>query len=105
MDDMDAMGPTVKLVKESRKPAFFLLNKGRSKGINDDCALKLTSAYGLPATHTHVSTRLPIVDAGPSGQVLAELDPGNSDVSITKGKGEFRALWKWRAKQVEQTHG
>lgn len=105
VDDMDAMGPTVKLAKKSGNPAFFVVNKGRSKGINDECAVGLASAYGLPATHTHISARLPIVDAGSVGRVLAELDPGNHDGSITKGKAEFRALWKWLTKQAGQTYG
>lgn len=105
MDDMDAMGPTVKLVKSSGKQAFFLINRGRSKGINDECAVGLTSAYGLPAAHTHISTRLPIVDAGPEGLVLAELDPDGKDTSIAKGKDEFLALWKWLTKQAGQKHG
>jgi chromosome partitioning protein len=99
MDDMDAMGPTVKLVKTAQKAVFFLVNRGRSKGINDECALALASAYGLPAVNTHISMRLPIVDAGAEGLVLAELDPDDKDASIARGKEEFLALWRWLTKQ------
>jgi chromosome partitioning protein len=105
MDDMDAMGPTVKLVKASGKNAFFVVNRGRSKGINDECAVSLTSAYGLPAVATHITNRAPIMDARPQGLVLAELDAEGKDASITKGKDEFFALWKWLTKQAEQRHG
>lgn len=97
--DMDAMAPTVKLARRSGKPAFFLVNRGRSKAINDECALALTSAYGLPAVNTHISARLPIPDAAQLGQVLPELV--SKDQSVAKGKEEFMALWKWL--QTKQT--
>ena len=105
MDDMDAMGPTAKLAKQSGKPTFFVVNKGRSKGINDECAVALTSAYGLPAVATHITSRAPIMDARPQGLVLAELDTEGKDASITKGKDEFFALWKWLTKHAEQKYG
>lgn len=101
VDDMDAMAPTVKLVRSSGNPAFFLVNRGRSKNINDECAVALTSAYGLPAVNTHISTRLPISDAAVEGLVLSELD--GKDTSITKGKEEFQALWKWLTKQTTRS--
>jgi hypothetical protein len=97
---MDAMAPTVKLVRQSGKPAFFLVNRGRSKGINDECALALTSAYGLPAANTHISHRLPISDAESDGLVLTEL--ASKDTSVTKGREEVLALWKWLTKQAAQ---
>jgi hypothetical protein len=75
------------------------VNKGRSKGINDECALALTSAYGLPAVNTHISHRLPIVDAGSEGLTLAELS--GKDTSIEKGRDEFRALWTWLIRQMQ----
>lgn len=96
--NMDAMAPTVKLVRQSRKPAFFLVNRGRSKGINDECALALTSAYGLPAANTHISARLPIADAEREGLVLTELV--SKDTSVVKGRQEVLALWKWLTKQA-----
>lgn len=99
--DMDAMAPTVKLIKKTGKAStsFFLVNKGRSKGINDECALALTSAYGLPAVNTHISHRLPIADAGSEGLTLAELK--GRDTSIEKGREQFRALWTWLNKQAQ----
>lgn len=98
--NMDALASTVKLVRQVKRPAFFLVNRGRSKGINDDCALALTSAYGLPAVHTHISTRLPIADAEQSGTVLVELS--SKDQSVEKGKAEFQSLWLWLKKQRSQ---
>lgn len=95
--NMDALAPTVKLVRGLKKPAFFIVNKGRSKGINDECAVALTSAYGLPAVNTHISLRAPIADGERDGITLAELT--SKDASITKGKDEFRALWTWLTKQ------
>lgn len=99
--DMDAMAPTVKLIKSSGKlgSAFFLVNKGRSKGINDECALALASAYALPAVSTHISHRQPIADAGSGGLTLVELP--SRDSSIEKGRAEFRALWTWLTKQAQ----
>lgn len=100
--DMDAMAPTVKLIKKAGKSgtSFFLVNKGRSKGINDECALALTSAYGLPAVNTHISHRQPIADAGSGGLTLTELQ--GRDSSIEKGRDELRALWTWLTKQAAQ---
>jgi chromosome partitioning protein len=99
--DMDAMAPTVKLIKNIGKSgsSFFLVNKGRSKGINDECAVALTSAYGLPAANTHISHRLPIADASAEGLTLPELK--GRDTSIEKGRDEFRALWAWLNKQKQ----
>lgn len=94
--NMDALASTVKLVHSVQKPAFFIVNRGRSKGINDECALALTSAYGLPAVNTHISHRLPIADAETSGAALVEL--ASKDASIEKGKAEFLALWQWLKK-------
>jgi chromosome partitioning protein len=95
--DMDAMAPTVKLARRIGKPTFFVVNRGRSKAINDECALALTSAYGLPAVNTHISSRLPIPDAARLGQALPEFE--SKDSSVTKGKEEFKALWKWLQKR------
>jgi chromosome partitioning protein len=98
--DMDAMAPTVRLVRKLGKPAFFVVNRGRSKAINDGCALALTSAYGLPAVNTHISARLPIPDVAELGQTLPEFV--SKDQSVAKGKEEFMALWNWLQKQQQQ---
>lgn len=96
--DMDAMEPTVRLAKRLRKAAFFVVNKGRnSKAINDECALALTSGYGLPAVSTHILLRLPIADAAQTGTALPEL--ASKDPSVERGKEEFRALWQWLNRQ------
>jgi len=94
--NMDALASTVKLVRSVQRPAYFLVNRGRSKGINDECALGLTSAYGLPAVNTHITHRLPIADAETNGLALVEL--AAKDPSILRGKHEFRALWQWLRK-------
>jgi chromosome partitioning protein len=99
MFNMEAMAPTAKLVRKVAKPAFFLINKGRSKGINDECALWLASNYGLPAVNTHISARIPISDLEPFGQVLPEST--SKDESVAKGKKEFQALWAWVQKQEQ----
>lgn len=95
--NMDAMTSVVKLAKRVKVPAFFVVNRGRSKAINDDCAISLTSAYGVPATNTHISARMPIADGELSATTLAEM-PSN-DSSIKKGQEEFLALWQWLKKQ------
>jgi chromosome partitioning protein len=97
--NMDAMEATVRLAKRLRRSAFFLVNRGRSKGINDECALALTSAYGLPAVNTHITHRLPIADAEQSGSTLPELV--GRDPSVERGRDEFRALWQWLEKQKQ----
>jgi chromosome partitioning protein len=99
--NMDALASTVKLVRGVNRPAYFLVNRGRSKGINDECALALTSAYGLPAINTHITHRLPIADAETSGLALLEL--AAKDPSILRGKQEFRALWQWLKKHRHKT--
>ena len=99
--NMEALASTVKLAKQVRKPAFFIVNRGRSKGINDECALALTSGYGLPAVNTHISHRLPIADAERTGLTLLEVV--SREPSVEKGKAEFRGLWEWIRKQPLMT--
>ncbi len=101
---MDAMAPTVRLVEREKVRAFFVINRGRSSGINNECAVALTSAYGLPAVSTHISHRLPIVDCSIEGLVLPELDakPGSS---VAKGQQEYKALWKWLTEQRSKKNG
>jgi hypothetical protein len=41
--DMDAMEPTVRLAKRFRKPAFFLVNKGR----NSKCGFRSIVNAGI----------------------------------------------------------
>src|SRR5438876_65057 len=104
--NMEALAATVRLVKQVRKPGFFVINRGnRSKAINDECALALTSAYGLPAVNTHVLQRQPIADGELLGMALPEM--GLKDLSADKGKDEFRALWSWLVMQLEgeKDHG
>lgn len=102
--EMDAMAPTVRLVEREGVRAFFVINRGRSSGINNECAVALTSAYGLPAASTHISHRLPIVDCSIEGRVLPEIEakPGSS---IDKGKLEYEALWSWLTAQRSRKHG
>jgi chromosome partitioning protein len=95
--NMDAMASTVKLAKRVGVPTYFLVNRGRSKAINDDCLVSLTSAYGLPAANAHINTRMPIADAEMTGLTLAEMQ--SNDSSIKKGQEEFVALWQWLKKQ------
>ncbi len=49
---MEAVATTVTLAKQVGKPAFFIVTRGRSEGINHERALALTSGYGLPAVNT-----------------------------------------------------
>jgi chromosome partitioning protein len=100
--NMEALASTVKLAQQAHKPAYFLVNRGRSKAINDDCLAALVSAYGLPATNAHVSARLPIVDAEAEGLALVELSA--KDPSIGKGQDEFRVLFDWLTKQKEKAN-
>jgi chromosome partitioning protein len=95
--DMEAMTPTVKMVRRLQKPSWFLINQGRSKGINDDCALALTSAFGLPAVNAHISARMPIVDAAQKGLTVIDLPPKQG---IDQAKAEFTALWDWIERQA-----
>jgi chromosome partitioning protein len=99
---MKSMVSSVKLARMVRKPAFFVVNKGRSKAINDDCLAALVSAYGVPATNAHVPARMPIVDLGDEGLALPEVPGGES--TLVKGRAEVRALWEWLLTQKETAH-
>jgi len=98
--DMDVMGPTATLAKQIGRPSFFVVNKGRKgRAINNDCALALTSRYGLPAVATHVELRVPIADVVDTGATIFEAP--SRDSSTVKAQEEFRALWLWvQAQQV-----
>lgn len=91
---MSAMESTVLLAQRVRVPAYFVINRGsQSKSINDSCAVALASAYGLPATSTHITARIPITDAEAESSTLPEMPPSSS--SIRRGQEEFLALWEW----------
>jgi chromosome partitioning protein len=98
--DMKAMTPTVTLVRKLQKPAWFLINKGRSKGINDDCALQLTSTFGLPAIHAHISHWTPVMDAALKGLTVVELPSSKKQAGVDHAKAEFTALWGWLERQL-----
>jgi chromosome partitioning protein len=91
---MKGIEPTARLARRLGKPAFFVVNKGRtSRGMNDQCAVALTSLYGLPAAAAHITLRLPIGDCEDTGLTLPEVESRES--SVQKGKDEFAALWRW----------
>jgi chromosome partitioning protein len=92
--DMDAMGPTATLARQVGRPSFFVVNKGRKgKAINNDCAVALTSKYGLPAAATHLELRVPVSDVVDQGATI--LEATSRDASTVKAQEEFRALWRW----------
>lgn len=92
-NNMDAMAPSAELVKRSGKPGFFIINCGRSKAINDDCAVALSSNFGLPAVSVHIARRMPIADGEIDGTALPELT--GRAASITKGQEELASLFSW----------
>ncbi len=81
------------------KPAFFVVNRGRSKAINDDCLAALVSSYGLPATNAHIPMRMPIVGAGDAGLALSEVP--SRDPAIINAQEALEALWEWLQTQKE----
>lgn len=92
--DLEGVQPTSQLIKRLRAPGYFVINKGRqSKAINDDCALYLTSTYGLPAAAAHILLRVQVADVVDHGITLPEASMRDS--SALKGQEELRALWKW----------
>jgi chromosome partitioning protein len=98
--NMDGMEETAEAIKKQGKPGFFVINRGRSKAMNDSCAVALTGEYGLPAVPTHRSHRWPIGDAEGMGLGLAEII--SRDPSVERGKEEFRALWNWVVAQRDK---
>lgn len=101
--NLDALAPTVRLVRRAGVPAFFVVNRGRSPGINAECALALSSAYGLPAVSVAIANRLPIADGERTATALVEVKGGPS--SVTSGQKEFSALWAWIDKQRKGSDG
>lgn len=105
-NSMEGMAPTAKLARRIKKPAFFIVNKGRnSRALNDQAAVALTSAFGLPAVSTHVQMRWPIADAELLGLALPEI--GSREASSAKGIEEFKLLWQWLKQQRDgaDSHG
>lgn len=98
-DIMDSMASTVKLIKQLGKPASFVVNKGRSKAMNDSCLAGLVNSYGLPGTNAHVSMRTPIMDAFDKGLAIPEIPA--TDSTILNVQAELQALWAWLEKQKE----
>lgn len=105
-NSMEGMAPTAKLARRLQKPTFFIVNKGRnSRALNDQAAVALTSAFGLPAASTHVQMRWPIADAEMLGLALPEIN--HRDPSSAKGVEEFKLLWHWLKQQRDgaDSHG
>jgi chromosome partitioning protein len=58
--DQKGTRDTVRLVRQTHKPAFFLISRGsQSKAVNDAAVTGLSSALGLPASSAHIVMRLP----------------------------------------------
>lgn len=98
--NMDGLASGVSAAKKAKKPAFFVINRGRSKGINDECLVGLTSAYGLPAINIHISDRKSAMDSEAKGQSLVENI--SKEPAVAKSKAEFTALWTWLNKQMDK---
>jgi chromosome partitioning protein len=98
MGNMDALKTSVRIVKRTKTPAYFFINRGRSQRINDECLVGLTSAYGLPAIKVHISDRRPVMNAEGPGITLFE--DTSADPAVVNSQQEFRALWRWVEKYL-----
>lgn len=93
---------TVRLVRQTHKPAFFLISIGsQSKAINDAAVTGLSSALGLPASSTHIVRRQPTQQAELRGETLLDIEK-TKDKTILNGQAEFRALWAWLQERFEE---
>ncbi|TPV95541.1 MAG: ParA family protein [Myxococcales bacterium FL481] len=101
--DMDAVGSTAKLVKQSSKPAHLLLNRGRGSKMNEEVLRLLSEEFEIPACPITISHRAPMADAFLDGGSIVELP--SSTTSVKNGKREISACWRWLEKQLEQRNG
>lgn len=93
--DMESIGPTVAIVRNSRLPGCIVVNQGRpGSPINAEAASTL-EGYGLPVCPTLIMRRAAIMDAFVDGRVARELDPRG------KAADEIATSWRWIAAQLK----
>jgi chromosome partitioning protein len=104
--DLDALGPTVRLVQQVERPAFLLLNRGRGEKMNQDVVGMLEQTFELPVCPVTVMHRTAFADAFLEGASIAEMS--GAVPSVAKGKAEISALWQWLQTNLEpkaKNHG
>ena len=95
ISDMESIGPTVAIVRDSGLSGCIVLNQGRpGSPVNAEAATMLGD-YELPVCPTLIMRRAAIMDAFVDGRVACELAPRS------KAAAEITASWQWIAEQLQ----
>jgi chromosome partitioning protein len=97
--DLDALGPTVRLVQQVKRPAYLILNRGRGEKMNQDVVGMLEQNFELPVCPLTVMHRTAFADAFLEGASIAEMSGWVP--SVVKGKSEITGLWRWLKSNLE----
>lgn len=102
---MNGLGSTVEMVKSLKKPAYFVINCGRSPAIDDACAVALTREYDLPVVPVRIARNMEIVNCEERGRSVLEMS--SSDPGVVRTQSEFEALWRWvrKFRRAQETKG
>ena len=93
--DMESIGPTVAIVRNSGVAGCIVVNQGRpGSPINREAAARL-EGYELPVCPTLIMRRAAIMDAFVDGRVAGELAPRS------KAAAEIADSWKWISVQLQ----
>ena len=93
--DMESIGPTVAIVRNSGVAGCVVVNQGRpGSPINREAADRLED-YEFPVCPTLIMRRAAIMDAFVDGRAACELDPRG------KAASEITESWKWISRQLQ----
>ena len=91
--DLEAIGATIYILKETQTPGIIVLNQGRPGSSINSKALTVLKQYGLPVCSVPIMRRAALADAFTDGRAVVELEPDG------KAAAEITRSWKWIMKQ------
>lgn len=94
--DIEALTPTVDLIRRVGLPACIVLNNCRHGSSVNAEAVRVLSAYGLPVCPALIFRRAVLADAFNDGRAVVEVEPNG------KAAEEITAAWRWITKQMER---
>jgi chromosome partitioning protein len=91
--DLEAIGATIYILKETQTPGIIVLNQGRPGSSINNKALTVLKQYGLPVCSVPIMRRAALADAFTDGRAVVELEPDG------KAAAEITRSWEWIVKQ------
>jgi chromosome partitioning protein len=95
-DDLDAVGRTIDIVDEARKPMVFVINDAtKNARITGQAAIALSQSGTVATATIHHSVSFPT--SGIDGRTVSELDPASNSAK------EVAELWKYVSTRLRKS--